>query len=505
MGKVNLRSRLRENFESEDETNFEKNLVQNEVSSPISSADSQNNVNLRTQLRTNLTETQNKYNSLNQVTEQHEEVISNPRVNLRNTIKVNAVETKVENIETEEFEKEFLPPSIKNTPKTTFVEPEITNIREPEISPRTNIREPKVEKTPSESIFKSDKKDIDRSILKDDKSPQGKNVLDKLNVNKKMLYIALAFAVFSGILIINYLNSFRAEKMFNSELVPVVVLTKDIKEKSVISVKDLEKINIPKKYVLKDAIIVDSKFDSKTLDGKLALTNLYQNEQLLNTRIAEQKDSPWLSPAVPDGNRAFTITTKGLSYIKPTDHVDIFVSIQNPRDITKVINTPILQNALVLAVDGRFKIDSAEPFTGGETVTIAVPNELLSVFSILQENGSFKIALRRDGDTGKLEMKYSPSQIEKMFTDVIEKPIVKVAPKPVVKEVVKVAPKPVVYQRPVYTPPRRTYTPPKPVVQKPKPKPVVQQVKPRPVYVPPKHTTVTVINGTRVNQHDVND
>jgi len=492
MGKVNLRNRLRENLENEGEPNLSENLTQNEKPlSSVPSVDSQNNTNLRSQLRTNAMETSNKTSQVEEYSEQEEveEITENSRTNLRNRIRVNP-EPEIENIKIEKKQEEIITPKIVNTPS---VEPEV---------PQAKIRM----RESSESIFKDDKKDIDRSILKDNKS-KGNNALDKLNVNKKMLYIALVFALFSGILIINYLNSFRAEKLYNSELIPVVVINKDIKEKSSITLKDLDKVNIPKKYVLKNAIIIDSKFDSKTLDGKLALTNLYQNEQLLTTRVADPEDSPWLSPIVPDGNRAFTIVTKGLSYVKPTDHVDIFVSIQNPRDNSKVINTPILQNALVLAIDGKFKIDNDEPFSG-DSVTIAVPNELLSVFSILQENGSFKVALRREGDTGTLKMKYSPFDIEKMFTDVAEKPVVKhVVVKPVVVNTPPVVRH--VVQRPVvYTPPRQVVKPrpvvrhvvqkPKPVV---KPKPVI--VQPKPVVVP-QQTTVTVINGTKVNQHKVN-
>src|SRR5690606_33864243 len=145
----------------------------------------------------------------------------------------------------------------------------------------------------------------------------------------------------------------------------VVVANKDIKEKSVISLNDLAKKNIPKKFVLQNSIVLGNNFDHKQLAGKIALTDIYADEQITLKRVAAAENSPWLSPSVPQNHRALTIPSNSLSYIKPSDHIDLFISIRDPKNRSRVINTPVLQNVAVLAVDGKYKVTAADPFTNG--------------------------------------------------------------------------------------------------------------------------------------------
>lgn len=356
-----------------------------------------------------------------------------------------------------------------------------------------------------------------------------KNILDKLNVNKRMFYMALGLAGISSFLVITYLQSFSGDKLFGSEMVPVIVANKPIAEKAVITLEDLAQKEVPKKFVLENAIVLDGKNDPKDLVGKIALTDIYENEQISSKRVSKQEESPWLSPSVPVNHRAFTIPSRSLSYIKPKDHVDVIVSLIDPGDKGRMINTPVLQNALVLAVDGKYKVTQVDNDSAGETVTVAVPNKLVNFFSLLQDKGNFQLVLRRDGDTTNLESKYSVNQLEVMLnTSNIKpeklEPLPIVIPKPVVREVVKPVYNPPaynpppVYNPPVYNPPVRVYNPPpqkaytppkpkyvapKPVAPKPvAPKPVVQQQVPKPV-APPPSVTVTVINGNSVSQSTV--
>lgn len=431
--------------------------------------------------------------------------------------------------------------SISPEPTVSYNEPTFdSNLNIPEVQTEiqsSRLRKPdRQEATTNNNLFKEQENTQDNQFKglfggtkklfsKKDEIPnpnqnqtgEKQNILDKLNVNKRMLYIALGTASMASLLVIGYLNSFTSERLFGTEMVTVLVAGKDIPEKKSLEISDLGKKEIPKKYVLKDAIVFDDKTDLKTIVGKIAVTDIYENEQILPKKIVQQDESPWLSPAVPINHRAVTIPSRSLSYIKPKDHVDVMVSLEDPLDKGRKINTPILQNALVLAVDGKYKISQNDSDTVGENITVAVPNKLMNVFSLLQDRGNFQLALRREGDSTNLDTKYSIAQMEVMLNTPIKDkydipsytaPTPKPKPKPRVEvedPVVYTPPEPPVYRPPVYNPPAPRYVAPaytpKNTYKAPKsvntaPKPVVNQT-------PPPVTTVTVINGSQVNQHKV--
>lgn len=335
-----------------------------------------------------------------------------------------------------------------------------------------------------------------------------KNYLDKLNVNKRMLYIALGTSSVAAILALNYLNSFTSGKLFGSQEITVLVATKDIREKSIISMNDFIQAPIPAKFVIPNTIIVGSNFNIKDYVGRVATTDIYKGEQISTKRIVKEDQSPWVSPFIPANHRAFDIPTKSLSYIKPRDHVDILVSVPHPIDRRKIINTPVLQNADVMAVDGRYKISPNDPPVSGDRIMIAVPNKLVHLFTLLQERGgNFQVIMRNDGDTVNLDEKVSIDKLELMFADnttKVEKvePLKIDTPKPKKVKPAFVEPPIQVYNPPppVYNPPPQVYNPP-PKAYNPPPKKV------KVVAPPPKkesaHTTVTVINGTSVHQDNV--
>lgn len=331
--------------------------------------------------------------------------------------------------------------------------------------------------------------------------------LDKFNVNRRMLYIAIGTSSIAAILALNYLNSFTAASLWGSKELKVLVATKDIREKSIISMNDFIESPIPAKFVIPNTIIVGDNFNIKDYVGRVATTDIYKGEQISTKRIVKEDQSPWVSPFIPANHRAFDIPTKSLSYIKPRDHVDILVSVPHPIDKRKIINTPVLQNADVMAVDGRYKISPNDPPVSGDRIMIAVPNKLVHLFTLLQERGgNFQVIMRNDGDTVNLDEKVSIDKLEMMFADnttKVEKvePLKIDTPKPKKVKPAFVEPPIQVYNPPppVYNPPQPVYNPPPKAHVAPKVVKIEKKVPPKPV----SHTTVTVINGTNVHQDNV--
>lgn len=356
-------------------------------------------------------------------------------------------------------------------------------------------------------LLKGTKKLFAKSLDNLPNSPKNvlDNFLDKFNVNRRMLYIAVGTSSIAAILALNYLNSFTAGRLFGSQEITVLVATKDIREKSIISMNDFVQIPIPAKFVIPNTIVVGPSFNIKDYVGRVAITDIYKGEQISTKRIVKEEQSPWISPFIPANHRAFDIPTKSLSYIKPRDHVDILVSVPHPIDKRKIINTPVLQNADVMAVDGRYKISPNDPPVSGDRIMIAVPNKLVHLFTLLQERGgNFQVIMRSDGDVVNLDEKVSIDKLELMFADNNNKvESVKIdTPKPKKVKPVFVEPPVQVYNPPppVYNPPAQVYNPP-PRAYNPPPK-KVKVVKQAPKKET-AHTTVTVINGTNVQQDNV--
>ncbi|MFN8672803.1 MAG: Flp pilus assembly protein CpaB [Candidatus Sericytochromatia bacterium] len=362
-----------------------------------------------------------------------------------------------------------------------------------------------VEEEPSKGftgLLKGTKKLFNKKL---DALPAGpKNLLDKLNVNKRMLYIALGTSAVAAILVLNYLNSLTKSKIYGSNIINVLVSTKEIKERGILSMDNIRVAEIPERYMSPYAIKITAPEDIKKYVGRAVVIDVGQGEQLTEKRVVTESNAPWKSPFIPANHRAFDIPTKNMSYIKPGEKVDLLISVPHPIDKRKIINTPVLQNASVLAVDGKFKVSNNET-TPGDSVMVAVPNKLVHLFSLLQERGgNFKVILKNEGDTTPLSEQVSIEKLELMFADTANKiDNIKVeklkveAPKP---KPVFVEPPPQVYNppAPAYVPP--AYNPPAPKYNPPKPK----AEKPKPQAEAPKSThTVTVINGTNVHQDKV--
>lgn len=451
-----------------------------------------------------------KINLRNRIRENNED--NNPHVNsdvpLFNKIEKDEPAFQQQENVSQSFYTQEQPPqnNYYQTPEPVKTESQAENIRKRSAGLFRDEESPQSQKGFT-GLLKGTKKLFAKSLDNLPNNPKNvlDNFLDKFNVNRRMLYIAIGTSSIAAILALNYLNSFTAGRLFGSQEITVLVATKDIREKSIVSMNDFIQMPIPAKFVIPNTIVVGPSFNIKDYVGRVAITDIYKGEQISTKRIVKEEQSPWVSPFIPANHRAFDIPTKSLSYIKPRDHVDILVSVPHPIDKRKIINTPVLQNADVMAVDGRYKISPNDPPVSGDRIMIAVPNKLVHLFTLLQERGgNFQVIMRSDGDVVNLDEKVSIDKLELMFAENNNKvESVKIdIPKPKKVKPVFVEPPVQVYNPPppVYNPPAQVYNPP-PRAYNPPPK-KVKVVKQAPKKET-AHTTVTVINGTNVQQDNV--
>ena len=148
------------------------------------------------------------------------------KVNLRNRFRENPDDANPSN-GNDLLEQDAIP--VSNSGITQVNEASTINNR------LNNVNQPRPEPTPesqSADIFKNEAAEDKKlkSLFGGKKEQVGakNNLLDKLNVNKKMFYIAIGFAGFASFLVITYLTSLQAEKIFGSEMGKVVAAKKFI-------------------------------------------------------------------------------------------------------------------------------------------------------------------------------------------------------------------------------------------------------------------------------------
>jgi pilus assembly protein CpaB len=106
-----------------------------------------------------------------------------------------------------------------------------------------------------------------------------------------------------------------------------------------------------------------------------------------------------LDYAVPPGYRAVAIKvssdTNVAGFVQPTSHVDVISTHPGTKG---TVSTIILQDVLVLAVDGTDKVEGDTKSRPSNTVTLQVKPEESTQLSLASQKGELRLALRPDGD-----------------------------------------------------------------------------------------------------------
>lgn len=234
--------------------------------------------------------------------------------------------------------------------------------------------------------------------------------LKPLEVNKKMLVVSIIVAGVASLLAINYLNTIANPLKEQSKPIQVLMLTQDVKARTVIKQEMLAIKEIPSGFLPKGVLAYEP---GVKILGKVALTDLYQGEVLHEKRIALPNQSTGVSMIIPAGHRAIAVRTNDAQLMKPSDHVDVIASIPDPVRRGKSITYPILQDATILAVGNQLSSETPEPnrYGGAQNITVAVPEDRVTLMSLIAENGKFNVVLRAPGDKTKMAEAYTVEEV----------------------------------------------------------------------------------------------
>ncbi|MGV3522843.1 MAG: Flp pilus assembly protein CpaB [Candidatus Sericytochromatia bacterium] len=269
-------------------------------------------------------------------------------------------------------------------------------------APKKQTAEPKARKT-SESVF-----------LKRFKH---------LEVNRKMLLVSLGVAALASFLSMAYLKGIAEPLKGKSKMVKVITLTQDVPARTELTEKMLEIKEVPVAYLPEG--VLEYQPNLKLL-GQVTLTGLYKGEVIHTKRISLPNQETGITTVIPEGHRAMTIRTNNAGLINPStrdrkEYIDLMATIPDPNPVRRgrVITLPMLQRAMVLAVGNQLSTSQADGASaapsggsGNTTITLAVPEDRVSLMVMLEEKGDFKVIPRSPDDTSTLPEKYTVQEIE---------------------------------------------------------------------------------------------
>jgi pilus assembly protein CpaB len=316
--------------------------------------------------------------------------------------------------------------------------------------------------------------------------------LPKLDVNRRFLMIAGAAALMTALMGVVYLNNAGSGLAEGGTKVKVYTPKEDMAAGTRLTEDNTDTTEIPKAYLPKGAIT-----DLEKLKDHLAIAPMVAGEPIIEARISAPDAKYGIAYLLKPGERAKTITVDSASglagLIKPGNEVDLHATVPDPSDDTRLIGTPVLQKARVIAVGSHLlgelpkteeeaARDANSGISSENTVTLALPGDKVSVVTLMETKGNLKMVLRASGDTTVAKSQFTDDVLLSLLGG-------KVPPKPVVAA--KPVPKPpVVHHDPPPRPVIHHDPPPRPVVHhdppppKPKPAPVVRHDPPAPKPVP---------------------
>ena len=221
-------------------------------------------------------------------------------------------------------------------------------------------------------------------------------------MNRRLLTILLiSFAIAGGCALLVYkIVSARMSASRPVLTTRVVAAATDIKLGAVLSPSDLTTAEIqgpvPKGVILKPEGAV----------GRGVISDLYQGEPILESRLAPQGSGGGLAPTIPQGMRATAVHVDQVvgvaGFVTPGQRVDVLVSGVPPGAQTNTQGTEtktILQDIAVLSAGTDIQKDAEGKPQQVQVVTLLVTPEQAQTLSLAATEMRIQLVLRNPTDT----------------------------------------------------------------------------------------------------------
>jgi pilus assembly protein CpaB len=177
-----------------------------------------------------------------------------------------------------------------------------------------------------------------------------------------------------------------------------VVASRDLPAGSVIRRDDVKTVSWP-------GSSVPQGFATEAGDvvGRGLITEVRQNEPLLDWKLAQREAGGGLSITIPEGMRAVSVRVDEVvgvaGFVLPGTRVDVLVTVVPTADRMQTITRTILTNIRTLAADQRYQQDIDGEPRYVTVVTLLVTPEQAETLTLAATEGRIQLALRNALDS----------------------------------------------------------------------------------------------------------
>ncbi len=214
------------------------------------------------------------------------------------------------------------------------------------------------------------------------------------------LAVAIVVAFIMSILIYKRLQGATAQGVPEEQGVNVVVATSDLPWGTKLTPDMMRVLKFP------TGNAPESHFEnSDVVKGRVILANLKRGEAILESKLAPANvTSGGVAAVMHPEKRAMAVKVDEVvgvaGFIKPSDHVDVMVTMNHPGSTEKLFTKLLLENVLVLAtgsdIEKKGKDDKPSPVT---VITLEVSPEEAEKLALATTEGKLRLALRNPQNT----------------------------------------------------------------------------------------------------------
>jgi pilus assembly protein CpaB len=242
--------------------------------------------------------------------------------------------------------------------------------------------------------------------------------------NKKVLLIALIFAILSLFFAYIYISDLETKYKIMTEPVKVVVALQVIPQGTVIKQDMLLEKYVPKEYAqprvfndIKELFLPDGTCEY------ISLNTIEENEQILSSKLSKISEYG-ISNLIPEGKKAISITfdADNVNILSPGNKIDIYAAIEytdSNRQLQETVFS-VVQNVLVLAVGnsciGGLVKKQDDELSNVNVLTLALSVEDAQKVILFSQKGTLKYLIRPAGDTKSYDVE--PLKVSSIIKDI---------------------------------------------------------------------------------------